>query len=78
MKSLYIAAIRVPAAELVGTCSDYQILYCAREARVLSNIYLTSDGGYAMTIRPTMSLEDLAESELVKISDWMSRSKNVK
>ena len=70
MKVLHIAMIRIKAQELVGTCTDYQIAFCAQKAGVLGRIYEDADGQYKIVL--PNDLEDFADIHLRKISDWMN------
>lgn len=81
MKKLYVASIRILAQEMVGPCSDYQIMFCAVKAAIIkvvigSDVILTEYGTVRLT--ETFELEDLRELDLVVINEWMKTSRGPK
>ena len=56
-RSVYITGIRVIATNLVGNCSDYQIIYCAQKAKILSEPDRMTKGLRELDNLPTPSLQ---------------------
>lgn len=65
-RSVYITGIRVIAKNIVGDCSDYQIIFCALKAKVISDRIVNSMAGIT-------SIENLDDYDIQSLYDWMSR-----
>jgi hypothetical protein len=58
-KQLRAAAVRIAAHEIVGQCSDYEIMFCASAAHVITCM--------------AVSLEDLPEGQLESLATWIMK-----
>jgi hypothetical protein len=66
-RTLYLTSIRETAKKLVGDCSDYEIIFCAMRASVISNRIIYKIGA------SITSLESLDDYDVQALYDWMNR-----
>jgi hypothetical protein len=62
-RAVYITGIRVTASNLVGECTDYQIIFCARHAKVVSD----------QVPFGAADLELLTDYDLMMLYNWVSK-----
>jgi len=56
-KNLQAISIRIAAQDIVGPCSDYQIMFCGSAKGIISTM--------------TATLEELPDTDLKRLADWI-------
>lgn len=61
-RDMRAAAIRAYAKNLVGDCTDDQILFCARKAKVI---------GFSSSL--SYKIQTIEEQDLIDLTEWMAK-----